>query len=151
MLLTDPALQYWSCVAAIIATFAALALWNRVQGPAAVKVLSRVGLLLGGYLTTAVAILVSVNIAYGGLIVSLSDLFADVNPPMGQYMHHNCGAGLRPGGDLPPQCRRPAPADGGFPQPGPTSGQLSVINGSPALSRPDPAIVHEPPRTEPPS
>ena len=88
MLLTDPALQYWSCVTAIIATVAVLMLWNRVQGPVAVKVVSRVGLLLTGYLTTAVAILVSVNIAYGGLIVSMSDLFADVNPPMGQFMHH---------------------------------------------------------------
>ena len=91
MLLTDPALQYWSCVAAILATIAALVLWNRVQGPAAVRVLSRTGLLLAGYLTTAMAILVSVNIAYGGLIVSVSDLFADVNPPMGQFMHSACG------------------------------------------------------------
>ena len=111
MLLTDPALQYWTCVAAILATVAVLALWNRVQGPAAVKVLSRVGLLLAGYLTTAVAILVSVNIAYGGLIVSMSDLFADVNPPMGQFMHHNgCkGAAVHhavqaPVAEMPPPC-----------------------------------------------
>jgi hypothetical protein len=95
MLLTDPALQYWSCVAAILATVAALGLWNRVHGPAFAKSLSRFGLLLGGYLTTAVAVLVSVNIAYGGLIVSVSDLFADVNPPMGQFMQHDgaCGKG----------------------------------------------------------
>jgi hypothetical protein len=92
MLLTDPALQYWSCVAAIVATAAALALWNRVQGPAPVRVLSRVGLLLAGYLTTTVAILISVNIAYGGLIVSVSDLFADVNPPTVQF-GHVCGGG----------------------------------------------------------
>ena len=94
MLLTDPAVQYWSCVAAILATAAVLTLWNRVHGPKVVKGLSRFGLLLGGYLTTAVAVLVSVNIAYGGLIVSVSDLFADVNPPMGQFMQHNaCGKG----------------------------------------------------------
>ena len=94
MLLTDPAVQYWSCVAAILATAAVLMLWNRVHGPKVVKGLSRFGLLLGGYLTTAVAVLVSVNIAYGGLIVSVSDLFADVNPPMGQFMQHNaCGKG----------------------------------------------------------
>ena len=111
MLLTDPALQYWTCVAAILATIAVLALWNRVQGPAPVKVLSRVGLLLAGYLTTAVAILVSVNIAYGGLIVSMSDLFADVNPPMGQFMHHNgCrGAIVHQAAPAPsPRCRRRA-------------------------------------------
>jgi hypothetical protein len=110
MLLTDPALQYWSCVTAIIATIAVLMLWNKVQGPAPVRVLSRVGLLLAGYLTTAVAILVSVNIAYGGLIVSVSDLFADVNPPMGQFMHHDCkqhqhaAAPAAPAAAMPPPC-----------------------------------------------
>jgi hypothetical protein len=109
MLLTDPALQYWSCVAAIIATLAVLMLWNRVQGPKPVRVLSRVGLLLAGYLSTAVAILVSVNIAYGGLIVSVSDLFANVNPPIGQFAHPGAcmGDGLPRGvpvADLPPQC-----------------------------------------------
>lgn len=113
MLLTDPALQYWSCVVAILATIAVLMLWNKVQGPSVVKGVSRVGLLLGGYVTTAVAVLVSVNIAYGGLIVSVSDLFADVNPPMGQFMHHACGAG---------------PGDGG--------GQV-VANASPSAQVPD--------------
>jgi hypothetical protein len=98
MLLTDPALQYWSCVAAVLASGAVLALWNKVHGPIVVKGLSRFGLLLGGYLTTAVAVLVSVNIAYGGLIVSVSDLFADVNPPMGQFAQHSaCGSGKGPG------------------------------------------------------
>ncbi|HEX4791984.1 MAG TPA: hypothetical protein VH372_26190 [Actinospica sp.] len=93
MLLTDPAVQYWSCVVAVLATLAVLMLWNRVRGPVAVKVLSRFGLLLGGYLATTVAVLVSVNIAYGGLVVSVDDLFADINPPMGRYMHHHrqCG------------------------------------------------------------
>lgn len=85
MQLTDPALQYWSCVAAVIATVGALMLWNKVRGPRVVRWLSRLGLLLGGYLTTAVAVLVSVNIAYGGLIVSVSDLFADLNPPMPHF------------------------------------------------------------------
>jgi hypothetical protein len=94
MLLTDPAVQYWSCVVAVLATLAVLMLWNRVRGPRVVKGLSRFGLLLGGYVTTAVAVLVSVNIAYGGLVVSVDDLFADINPPMGQFMHHHkqCGA-----------------------------------------------------------
>jgi hypothetical protein len=93
MQLTDPAVQYWSCVVAVLATLAVLMLWNRVRGPVFVKGLSRVGLLLGGYLATTVAVLVSVNIAYGGLVVSVDDLFADINPPTGQYMHHHrqCG------------------------------------------------------------
>ena len=94
MLLTDPAVQYWSCVVAILATAAVLMLWNKVHGPLVVRGLSRLGLLVGGYVATAVAVLVSVNIAYGGLIVSVSDLFADVNPPMGQYLNHGgCGHG----------------------------------------------------------
>ena len=42
--------------------------------------------MIGGYAATAVAVLVSVNIAYGGLIVSVKDLFADLNPPM-NYHH----------------------------------------------------------------
>jgi hypothetical protein len=80
-------------VVAILATLAVLMLWNRVRGPLVVKGLSRLGLLLVGYLTTAVAILVSVNITYGGLVVSVSDLFADLNPPMGQFQHRHgpCG------------------------------------------------------------
>jgi hypothetical protein len=89
MLLTDPAVQYWSCVVAVLATVAVLMLWNRVRGPRSVRLLSRCGLLLGGYVATAVAVLVSVNIAYGGLVVSVDDLFADINPPMGQYQHHH--------------------------------------------------------------
>jgi hypothetical protein len=93
MLLTDPALQYWSCVVAILTTVAVLMLWNKVHGPLVARGLARVGLLVGGYAATAVAVLVSVNIAYGGLIVSVSDLFANVNPPMGQFMHHGCGHG----------------------------------------------------------
>lgn len=89
MLLTDPAVQYWSCVVAVLATAAVLMLWNRVRGPRAVRLLSRFGLLLGGYVATTVAVLVSVNIAYGGLVVSVDDLFADINPPMGRYQHHH--------------------------------------------------------------
>jgi hypothetical protein len=88
MRLTDPAVQYWSCVAAILATLAVLMLWNRVRGPRIVRGLTRFGLLFGGYAATAVAVLVSVNIAYGGLVVSVDDLFADINPPM-HYTHHD--------------------------------------------------------------
>lgn len=93
MRLTSPATQYLSIVVAVLATVAVLLLWNRVRGPRAVRVLSRFGLLLGGYAATAVAVLVSVNIAYGGLIVSVDDLFADLNPPMNYnhagHMHHH--------------------------------------------------------------
>ncbi|MBR7838415.1 hypothetical protein KDL01_34420 [Actinospica durhamensis] len=86
MSLTSPTTQYVSIMAAVCATTAVLLLWNRVRGPRAVRLLSRCGLLIGGYAATAVAVLVSVNIAYGGLIVSVNDLFADLNPPM-NYHH----------------------------------------------------------------
>ena len=91
MLLTSTALQICAIVLAVLATIAALLLWNRVRGPKAVRAASRLGLLLSGYLATAVAVLISVNIAYGGLIVSWSDLFSNINPPMvrhGQIHDH---------------------------------------------------------------
>lgn len=113
MLLTDPAVQYWSCVIAILATLAVLILWNRVRGPRVVRGLSRFGLLAGGYATTAVAVLVSVNIAYGGLVVSVSDLFADINPPMGHYGHHthgSCGGGQPSAGAAAVPAAPPVPA-----------------------------------------
>lgn len=114
MLLTDPAVQYWSCVVAALATLAVLMLWNRVRGPRAVRGLSRAGLLVGGYFATAVAVLVSVNIAYGGLIVSVNDLFADLNPPMGHYGHHKHGPcdSAVPGNGAPPAPAETAPAAG---------------------------------------
>ena len=89
MLLTSTSLQILTVVLAVLATAAALLLWNRVRGPKAVRVASRVALLLGGYAATAVAVLISVNIAYGGLIVSWSDLFSNLNPPMVPHMHHS--------------------------------------------------------------
>jgi hypothetical protein len=88
MRLTSPDTRDLSIAVAVLATIAVLALWNRVRGPRPVRVLTRFGLLLAGYAATAVAVLVSVNIAYGGLIVSLSDLFADLNPPAS---HHHAG------------------------------------------------------------
>jgi uncharacterized membrane protein YgcG len=88
MSLTSTALQICTIVIAVLSTIAALLLWNRVRGPKAVRALSRMVLLAGGYLTAAVAVLVSVNIAYGGLIVSVSDLFSNLNPPQGPHFGH---------------------------------------------------------------
>ena len=88
MLLTSTALQITTIVVAVLATIAVLLLWNRVRGPRAVRGLSRVALLCTGYATTAVAVLISVNIAYGGLIVSVSDLFSNLNPPQGTHFGH---------------------------------------------------------------
>jgi len=100
MRLTSPATQYLSIVVAVLATVAVLVLWNRVRGPRAVRLLSRCGLLLGGYAATAVTVMVSVNIAYGGLIVSVDDLFANLNPPMNYghagHAHHHRPTGAEP-------------------------------------------------------
>jgi hypothetical protein len=88
MRLTTPAVQYGTIIAAVVATFAALLLWNRVRGPLAARVLERCALLIGSYVATAVAVLVSVNIAYGGLIVSVGDLFGDPNAaPVSAHSH----------------------------------------------------------------
>jgi hypothetical protein len=95
MLLTSTALQISTIVLAVLATIGVLLLWNRVRGPRAVRALSRVALLGGGYAATAV--LISVNIAYGGLIVSVSDLFSNLNPPQGTHFGHtgkNAGGGF---------------------------------------------------------
>jgi hypothetical protein len=109
MLLTSTALQIWAVVLAVAATAAALLLWNRVRGPKAVRAASRLGLLLGGYLATAVAVLISVNIAYGGLIVSWSDLFSNINPPMVPHMKHPGGGANGFGWDGPGYVRPTPP------------------------------------------
>jgi hypothetical protein len=98
MRLTSPTLQILTVATAVAATLAVLLLWNRVRGPKTVRVASRLGLLAGSYLATAVAVLVSVNIAYGGLIVSLSDLFSDPSAPMGHGGGHGHHMQINPDG-----------------------------------------------------
>jgi hypothetical protein len=137
MRLTSPSTQYVSIAVAIAATIAALLLWNRVRGPRTVRVLARSGLLIGGYAATAVAVLVSVNIAYGGLIVSVSDLFADLNPPMNQHFRHMHPHHSRVGGvPGPGPSGTPAatPATPGAPAPAATAT-------APARPTPNPAGV----------
>ena len=74
MSLTSPEFRALTIAAALLATTATMLLWNRVGGPRAVRVTSRLGLLVASYILTAVAVLVSINIAYGGLIASWGDL-----------------------------------------------------------------------------
>ena len=89
MQLTGTSTQVSTIVLAVLVTCAAVLLWNRVRGPRPVRALARVGLLAGSYAATALAVLISVNIAYGGLIVSVSDLFSDPNAkPMHHGRHH---------------------------------------------------------------
>jgi hypothetical protein len=72
--LTSPEFRALTIAAALLATTATMLLWNRVGGSRAVRVTSRLGLLVASYILTAVAVLVSINIAYGGLIASWGDL-----------------------------------------------------------------------------
>jgi hypothetical protein len=88
MSLTGDTFQWLMICAAIVITIAVILLWNRVRGPRPVKLASRIVLLTASYLTTAVAILVSINIAYGGLIATWGDLFANLNPPAGNWHPH---------------------------------------------------------------
>ena len=90
MQLTSGTLQFTTIAVAVLVTLGAVLLWNRVRGPRPLRALARVGLLTGSYAATALAVLISVNIAYGGLIVSVSDLFSDPNAvPMRHMRHHS--------------------------------------------------------------
>lgn len=74
MSLTSHIFQIIMIVAAVLLTAATLLLWNRVRGPRPVRLLSRAGMLSAGYLLAAMAALVSINIAYGGLISGWGEL-----------------------------------------------------------------------------
>lgn len=88
MSLTGSAFQWLTIGAAIVATIAVIGLWNRVGGPRPVKLAGRLALLLACYILAAVAILVSINISYGGLIATWGDLFANLNPAPGNWHPH---------------------------------------------------------------
>jgi hypothetical protein len=112
MSLTSASFQWLMITVAIVATFAVLLLWNRVRGPLVVRLLSRVTLLAGSYLMVAVAVLVSINIAYGGLIATWGDLFANLHAPAGggNWHHHGHHHGhLRE--QLPPPVKSVADGD----------------------------------------
>jgi hypothetical protein len=89
--LTGSTLQRLTIVAAIVVTIAVIVLWNHVRGPRPVRLASRLGLLAVAYIMTAAAILVSINITYGGLIATWGDLFANLNPAPGNWHPHYRG------------------------------------------------------------
>jgi hypothetical protein len=91
MSLTGTPFQWLTIAVAIVATLAILLLWNKIRGPRSVRFTCRVALLSVGYLTAAVAVLVSINIAYGGLIATWGDLFDNLNPAQGGWNHHYHG------------------------------------------------------------
>jgi hypothetical protein len=88
MSLTGSTFQWLTIGAAIAVTIAIILLWNRVRGPRPVKLATRFVMLASGYLTAAVAVLVSINITYGGLIATWDDLSANLNPAPGNWHPH---------------------------------------------------------------
>jgi hypothetical protein len=140
--LTGSTFQWLTICVAIAFTIAIIVLWNRIRGPRPVRLASRISLLAAGYLTTAVAILVSINIAYGGLIATWGDLFANLNPPPGNWHpHYRHGRHFGPGmqrffgapGHVPPPSGSPArqtalPSDIRYPSSSSTQGSSWMIS-----------------------
>ncbi len=126
MALTSAAFRALTITLAVLATVGVLLLWNRVRGPRPVRLISRVGLLLSGYAFTAVAVLVAINVAYGGLIANWGDLFADPNAGFG--MHGKFPGHGRFHGKLPPGMQ---PPPGGWPGMGAPGGP--AMPGGPGL------------------
>lgn len=74
---TSGTLQALCVVLALGAAAACAGLWNRLPGPRAARVAGRGALLLFGQTMASVSVLVWVNIACGGLVVSWSDLLGN--------------------------------------------------------------------------
>ncbi len=77
MSLTSTGFEVAVIVAAAIVALATTLLWNRVGGPRAVRIASRVLLVVLGEALATLALLVAINIGYGGLIVSWADLLGN--------------------------------------------------------------------------
>ncbi len=117
MSLTSTGFQWTMIIATVAVSIATLLLWNRIRGPRAVRLLARSGLLGSSYVLAAVAALVSINIAYGGLISGWAELFDNLGSAP-STAHHGRHSGLwqgRPGGPGP---GRPAPGQGAPGPPG---------------------------------
>jgi hypothetical protein len=106
---TSPAFRALTIVAAVLATAITAALWNRVRGRRVIRTLTRLGLLMLSYVLTAIAVLVSINIAYGGLISSWGDLFDN----LGQGPPHQVSP-VQPPGTAPTPHSAPVPPGAAF-------------------------------------
>ena len=72
-------LQLLTIVLAVAAAAATGLLWNRLRGPRPVRVVARATLLVLGQGLASLAILVWLNIANGGLVVSWQDLLGAID------------------------------------------------------------------------
>ena len=89
MSLTGQPFKWLTIGIAIAASIAVIVMWNRVRGPRPARFASRAALLGAGYFATAIAVLVSVNIAYGGLVASWSDLIDNLMPAQNTWQHNH--------------------------------------------------------------
>ena len=69
--------QLLAIALAFAMALATLLLWNRIPGPRAARTVGRIVLLVGGQLAATAAVLVWINIASGGLIVTWQDLLGN--------------------------------------------------------------------------
>ena len=93
---TSGSLQAVTIVLAIAAAAGTALLWNRIPGPRPARVLARTALLVSGQLMASVAILVWLNIANGGLIVSWQDLLGDQSVRGGVFAGQHGNVVLNP-------------------------------------------------------
>jgi enterochelin esterase-like enzyme len=93
---TSGSLQITTIVLAALAALATGLLWNRMRGPRPVRVLQRAALLVLGELLAATAILVWVNIANGGLVVSWQDLLGNQSTRGGVFAGQQGAVALDP-------------------------------------------------------
>ena len=115
-------LQILTVVLALVAAAATALLWNRVRGPRPVRLLTRAAVLVVGEALASLAILVWLNIANGGLVVSWQDLLGNQSTrggvfagQAGQSAHYG-GAALPARYAAAPASVRPPfrPAEDGF-------------------------------------
>ena len=93
---TSGSLQITTIVLAVLAALATGLLWNRLRGPRSVRLLQRAGLLVFGEVMAAMAILVWVNIANGGLVVSWQDLLGNQSTRGGVFAGQQGSIALDP-------------------------------------------------------
>jgi hypothetical protein len=102
MSLTGTAFQLLTVALTAVLAVAVVLVWNRMPGPKAIRLASRVTLLITAYAAAAIAVLVSVNIGYGDLIGSWSALFNNVQAPASNW-HYQHGHRHPAQWHLPPQ------------------------------------------------
>lgn len=91
MSLISTALRNITIGLAILVAVATFLAWNRIPGPRAVRVAGRALFLVTGQFLGIVALLVTLNIAYGGLVVSWGDLMGNQSTA-GAHMTGQAGA-----------------------------------------------------------